>query len=147
VCRILLWRLGFSALRLLTRCVCHHLLDGTDVVRPLLLESFEIQLLNVLRQGNLPGFLPVIGHASELLGIDPELSRHLDMGMGKVEPLSGIDPCLEFGRQVSLIGHNGTLYTSSGLLRFLPAPAGQLFESGDGVSLAQIAKSCKPCHL
>jgi hypothetical protein len=140
VCRILLWRLGFSALRLLTCFVCPHLLDGTDVVRPLLLESFEIQLLNVPRQGDLPEFLPVIGHASEFLGVHSEFPCHLNMGIRKTEPLSGIHPGLEFGRQLFLVGHNGTLYTSSGLLQPLPAPASQLFESDSGISLAQMAK-------
>ena len=47
----------------------------------------------------------MIGFASELLGVHSEFSCHLNVGMGKVEPLSGIDPCLELGRQFLLFGH------------------------------------------
>ena len=82
----------------ITDVVRHHLLNGTDIVRLLLLEVLEVQFLDVLRQGNLPRLLPVIGLAPQLLGVHPEFSRHLNMGVGKVEHLSGVDPYLEFGR-------------------------------------------------
>jgi len=87
--------LTFCLLSLLVR---HRLLDGTDMVRPLLLEAFEVQLLDVLRQGNLPRLLPVIGHTAQLLGVHSEFSGHLDLGMGKVEPSAGICPGLESRR-------------------------------------------------
>lgn len=85
--------------------LCNHLLERADIVRPLLLESLQVQLFDVLRQWNLPRFLSVISHASQLLGIHPELSCHLNLSMGQVEPLSGVDPCLEFRRQSLLLGH------------------------------------------
>ena len=98
VCRIWLLVPTLLTLSSLALLVGHYLLDGTDIVWALLLETLEVQLFDVLRQRNLPRLLPVIGLASELLGIHPKFSRHLYMGVGKAEPLSGIDPCLEFGR-------------------------------------------------
>ena len=105
MCRILLWSLGFSVLRPLAFSVGPYLLDEKDIVGSLLLETLEIQLFDVLRQWDLPRLLPVVGHASQFLGVHPEFSCHLNMNMGKVEPPSGIDPCLEFGSQLLLLGH------------------------------------------
>jgi hypothetical protein len=139
--------LALLSLGLLAFLVLHHLLNGTDVVRSLFPEPLEVQLFDVLRQWNLPQFLSVIGHASQLLGVHPEFSCHLNVGMGKVEPLSGIDPCLKFGRQLLLLGHSVTLYMENHLFRLLPTPAGQLFQTGIGISSAQVTKGGNPCHL
>jgi hypothetical protein len=69
-----------------------HLFDGTNVVRSSFLEVLDVQLFNILGQGQFPGFLLRAGQAVELLRIKPQLSGHLDVGMGKMVALPRIDP-------------------------------------------------------
>lgn len=47
----------------------------------------EIQFLDELGQGQLPGLLLGVCQAAELLGVQPQLSGHLELGMGKLERL------------------------------------------------------------
>ena len=62
----------------------------------------EVQLFDILGQRQLPGFLLRVGQAAELLGIQPQLSGHLDVGMGKMVALPRIDPSLVFFRYLIL---------------------------------------------
>ena len=82
--------------------ILHHLLDGTNVFRPRFVEVLEVQLFDILWQRQLPGFLLRVGQAAELLGIQAQLSGHLDMGMGKIVALARIDPSLIFFRYLTL---------------------------------------------
>ena len=81
---------------LLLVVVIHNLLDGTNIIRPDFLEMLDVQLFDELGQRQLPGFLLRVGEAAELLGIQPQLSGHLDVGMGKLETLPRFDPSLVF---------------------------------------------------
>jgi hypothetical protein len=76
--------------------ILHYLLDRAHIIRSVFLEVLEVQLLYILGQGQLPGFLLRVGQAAELLRIQPQLSGHLDVGMGKVVALPRIDPSLVF---------------------------------------------------
>lgn len=48
-----------------------------------------------LGKGKFPRFLLTVGKLSELPWIQAELSRHLDVGMREVKPLSGVRPDLQ----------------------------------------------------
>jgi hypothetical protein len=91
-----------SALLFLLAIIPHHLFDGADVIRPRFLEVLDVQLFDILRQRQLPGFLLRVGQAAELLGIQSQLSGHLDVGMGKMVALPRIDPSLVFVRYLTL---------------------------------------------
>lgn len=130
-----------------SRCFAFFTLSCTDIVRPFLSEPLEVELFNVLRQGDLPRLVPVIGHASQLLGVHSKFSRHLHLGMGKVEPLASIDPRLEFRRELLPLAHIVTLHTTRGLLGLLLISAGQLLQPGLDLSLAQMANCGNLCHL
>jgi RNA-directed DNA polymerase len=65
--------------------ITDHLLDGAYVIGPAFLEVLEVQLLDELGQGRLPGLLLGVGQAAELLRIQPQLPGHLDVGIGKME--------------------------------------------------------------
>ena len=71
--------------------IADHLLGGPYVIGPAFLEVLEVQLLDELRQGHLPGLLLRVGEAAELLGIEAQLSGHLDVGIGKMETLPRLD--------------------------------------------------------
>ena len=62
----------------------------------------EVQLFDILGQRQLSGFLLRIGQATELLGIQPQLSGHLDVGMRKMVALPRVDPSLVFFRYLAL---------------------------------------------
>jgi hypothetical protein len=47
----------------------------------------------------------VVCHTSKLLGIHTKLSCHLYVGMGEMESLPGIYPCLKLRRKLPLVGH------------------------------------------
>ena len=54
-----------------------------NAIRQRFLEVLEVQLFDILGQGQFPGFLLRVGQAAKLLRIQPQLSGHLDVGMGK----------------------------------------------------------------
>jgi hypothetical protein len=54
--------------------ILHYLLDRAHIIRSVFLEVLEVQLLYILGQGQLPGFLLRVGQAAELLRIQPQLS-------------------------------------------------------------------------
>ena len=80
----------------------HHLFDGTNVFRSVFLEVLDVQFFDMLWQRQLPGLLLRVGQAAELLGIQPQLSGHLDVGMRKIVALPRIDPSLVFFRYLIL---------------------------------------------
>ena len=91
----------------------HHLVDGTNAIRPASLEVLEVQLFDKLRQRQLPGFLIRVGQASELLRIQPQFSGHLDVGMGKMVAFPRIDPSLIFFRYLILLCQGTCTYRFS----------------------------------
>ena len=74
--------------------IAHHLLDGTNAIGVVFLEMLEVQLFDELGQGQFLGFLFSVGQSAKLLGIQPQFSIHLDVGMGKMITLPRIDPTL-----------------------------------------------------
>ena len=63
---------------------------------------FEIELFNKIRQRQFPGFLFSIGEAAKFLGSHTQFPGHLDMSVGKMVFLPGIDPSLIFLRNLFL---------------------------------------------
>jgi len=59
-----------------------------------LFKVLKIQLLDELGQGQFPGLLLGVGQTAELLGIQPQLPGHLDVGMGKAVALPRLNPRL-----------------------------------------------------
>jgi hypothetical protein len=55
-------------------------------------KTFEVQLLDELRQRKFPGFLAVIGQFAELLRVQPQFPRHLDLAMREAVTLPSLDP-------------------------------------------------------
>ena len=55
-------------------------------------EALEVQLLDILGQGRLPGLFPGIGQAVELLRIQPQLSGHRDVSIGQMKAVARLDP-------------------------------------------------------
>jgi hypothetical protein len=72
----------------------------------------EVQLLDKLGQRQLPGFLLRVGKAAELLGIQPQLSGHLDVGIRKMVALARIDPALIFIGYLALCQQTSTFWIS-----------------------------------
>ena len=62
------------ALLFLLAIILHHLFDGTNVFRSVFREVLDGQLLCILWQRQLRGFLLRVGQAAELLGIQPQVS-------------------------------------------------------------------------
>jgi hypothetical protein len=83
-------RSAFFLLKSLTSCSMERTFSGWPFP-----EALEVQLLNILGQGRLPGLFPGIGQAVELLRIQPQLSGHRDVGIGKTEAPPPFDPGLE----------------------------------------------------
>ena len=81
----------FSVFCALPSGIAHHLFDGTYNVGPSPVEVLEVQLFDELGQRQLPGLLPSVGQAAELLRVQPQLSGHLDMGTGKLAAPSRLD--------------------------------------------------------
>jgi hypothetical protein len=71
-------------------------------------EVLGIQLFDELRQRQFPGLLLRIGQASKLLGIQPQLPGHLDVGMRKMVALPRIDPRLVLFRYL-LLRHGSSI--------------------------------------
>jgi hypothetical protein len=68
-----------------------------------LAESLEIEMLNEIRQRRFPFLLPVVVDLPELLRVHPEFSRHLNLGVSEMMPLSRLNPNLQisdFGRHL-----------------------------------------------
>jgi len=82
----------------------------------------------------------VIGHASQLLRIHSEFSCHLNMGIRKVELFAGIDPRLEFRRQLLLFRHDITLRKKGSLFPLLFAVILRLLQTDLGLPFAQVTK-------
>jgi hypothetical protein len=59
-------------------------------------ETFEVQMLDVLSQRPFPSMLTMVGITTEPFWVQAEFPCHLDLGMGQVIPLAGVDPDLEF---------------------------------------------------
>lgn len=77
-------------------------MERTFSGRPAFLEVLEIQLLDELRQRQLPGLLIGVGHAAELLRIQTQLPGHLDVSIGKMEAPARFHPPLELFRYLFL---------------------------------------------
>jgi hypothetical protein len=58
-------------------------------------EPLAIQALDKLRQGHFPGLLLMVIDLAELLRVEAELARHLDLRVGQVEFLPCIHPNLQ----------------------------------------------------
>jgi len=67
-----------------------------------LFKVLKIQLLDELGQGQFPGLLLGVGQTAELLGIQPQLPGHLDVGMGKAVALPRLNPGLVLLRYLPL---------------------------------------------
>ena len=72
----------------------------------------DVQLFDILWQRQLSGFLLRVGQAVELLGIQSQLSGHLDVGMRKMVALPRIDPSLVFFRYLALCQQTRTYWRS-----------------------------------
>jgi hypothetical protein len=87
--------------------------EGDHLRRSLAVKPFPIALRNELREGELPGLLPMGGEPAEFLRIQTELTRHLDMQIAEVKPLLGFCPGVEAGsgllHDVSFCGSCGVL--------------------------------------
>src|SRR5579872_7191028 len=84
--------LGLALRGLLLLLLAGNPLDGEDDVRALLAEPLEVDVLDELRQGRLPGLLTVVVDLPQFCRIQPKLPRHLHVGVGQVVPLPGLDP-------------------------------------------------------
>jgi hypothetical protein len=111
--RVLTWWLGLQ--RCLFSCptfcllpvgITDHLLDRTNAVGPDSFEVLEVQLLDIIRQEQFPGFLLGVGQTAELLWIQPQFPGHLDVSIGKLEALPRLDPGLVLFRH--LLRHGPT---------------------------------------
>src|SRR3989442_310103 len=69
--------------------------DRHDDIRTALAEALEVQALDELREGRLPGFLLVVVELAELLRVQAELARHLHVGVGEAMPPARVDPDLK----------------------------------------------------
>jgi hypothetical protein len=67
------------------------------------IQSLASNMLRSERRGRFPGFLRRVGKVAGLLGIQPQLSGHLDVGMGKMVALPHFDPSLVFFRYLILL--------------------------------------------
>ena len=85
---------GRLPLGLLPLSVRQALFKGTHVVRPVFAESVPVQIGDEDREWSLPRLLLVIVQPAELLGIEPQLACHLDVGMREVEARSRLHPRL-----------------------------------------------------
>ncbi len=70
-------------------------LYGDGDVRTALAKPFEVQVLDERRQGQLPGFLPVVVELAELLRVHAQFARHLHLGVREVMPRPRVDPNLK----------------------------------------------------
>jgi len=89
---------------LLCRFLSILLFDRYDYIRLIFAEPLALQMRNELWKGKLPWLLPMVRKFSELLWVQAELARHLDMGMREVKTLPCIDPDLQVTRN-SDFGH------------------------------------------
>jgi hypothetical protein len=65
--------------------------------RSLAAEPILIAFRNELREGKLPGLLPMVGEHAKFLRIQPQLTRHLDVQIAQVKALVGVRPGVEAG--------------------------------------------------
>ena len=89
-------KLSCFTLCLFSLLVLYDLLDRRDVVWPLLAKPLEIELFDELGKGRLPRLLLMVRLLTEFLRIHPKLPCHLNVGMGEVKPIAGINPDLIF---------------------------------------------------
>ena len=82
-----------------------HLFNAFDIIGSPFSEAFEIDLFDKYGQGRLPWLLFVIGDLAEPLRVHAKFPCHLNMGMGKMILLSGINPCLVFLRGFCFLWH------------------------------------------
>jgi len=68
------------------------LLDRQDDFGPRASEPLPVQVFDEERERELPALLAVVVESAELLRVHAKLTRHLHVSVGKVMPLSGIDP-------------------------------------------------------
>jgi len=81
---------------LLPLSVGQNVFKRTDVIRPVFAKPLAIQVGDENREWGLPWFLPVIGKAAKLPGIEAQFTRHLDVGVREMKPFSGLHPRLIF---------------------------------------------------
>jgi len=67
-------------------------LDRHDDVRSALAEALQVQALDELREGHLPGLLPVVVELAKPLRVQTELARHLHVGVREMVPRARVDP-------------------------------------------------------
>jgi hypothetical protein len=71
--------------------------EGDDLRRSLPMKAFAVACRNELREGKLPGLLPMVGEAATFLRVQPQFTRHLDMQIAQVKALLGFRPRVEAG--------------------------------------------------
>ena len=81
------------------------LLDRRNIIRRGLSETFQVQVLDIVSERHLPGFLLMIVQLAELHRVHTQLARHLHLGVGEVMALSRIDPLLHLVVWLSFLRH------------------------------------------
>ena len=69
--------LAFSGFLFLLRT--NLLLDRQHNVRPFFAEMFEVEMLDILPEGHFPWLLIAVVHLAEILGVQPQLTSHLNV--------------------------------------------------------------------
>src|SRR6266849_5921408 len=59
--------------------------EGDHLRRSLAMKPFPVALRNKLREGELPGLLPMVGEPAEFLWVQTQFARHLDMQVAQVK--------------------------------------------------------------
>src|SRR2546427_12394706 len=59
--------------------------EGDHLHRSLPVKPFQVALRNALREGELPGLLPMVGEPAKFLRVQPQLPRHLDVQIAQVK--------------------------------------------------------------
>src|SRR5260370_13364108 len=86
---------GFTLGRLLLLLVARTILDRHHDVGALFAEALQVELFDELGQGQLPSFLTMVVELPQALGFHAQFARHLNMRMGEMMALAGVDPLLE----------------------------------------------------
>lgn len=84
--------------------VLNDLLNRSDIVGPNFAEPLLIAFFDEHRKWDFPRLLIVIRLAPKSLRVHPQLSSHLNLGVGKVELFASINPDLVLWREC-LLGH------------------------------------------